>query len=314
MDTKIDPRLDLFEEIDRLRKEMNAVILAHYYQEGDIQDLADHVGDSLALAQAAEKTEKSVIVFAGVHFMAETAKILNPNKLVLLPSLEAGCSLADGCPGDKFAEFLKQYPDHFVISYINCSAEVKALSGLICTSSNAERMIRSVPEGTPIVFAPDQYLGQWLIKKTGREMVLWPGSCEVHEIFNAKEIAQLKVRHPDAKVAAHPECTESVLELADHIGSTSSILKYVTTSPHETFIIATEAGIIHQMKKLAPEKTFIPGPADSGCSCNECPYMKKNTLENLYLCMKNRRPEIILDEELREKALLPIERMLELSA
>jgi quinolinate synthase len=313
-DTGIDPRLDLFEEIDRLRKELNAVILAHYYQEGDIQDLADHVGDSLALAQAAATTDKSVIVFAGVHFMAETAKILNPDKLVLLPSLEAGCSLADGCPTDKFQEFLSRYPNHVVISYINCSAETKALSDIICTSSNAEKIVRSVPEDKPIVFAPDQYLGQWLIKKTGRDMVLWPGSCEVHEIFNAKEIVRLKVRHPGAKVAAHPECTESVLDLADHIGSTSSILKYVTTSPEETFIIATEAGIIHQMKKLAPEKTFIPGPADSGCSCNECPYMKKNTLELLYLCMKNRTPQITVPEDIRKKALVPIQRMLEISA
>ena len=312
-ETQIDPNLDLFEEIDRLREELNAVILAHYYQDGEIQDLADHVGDSLALAQEAAKTRKPVIVFAGVHFMAETAKILNPEKLVLLPSLEAGCSLADGCPGEAFREFLKRYPDHTVISYINCSADVKALSDVICTSSNAERIVRSVPEDRKIVFAPDQHLGRWLIRKTGRDMVLWPGSCQVHEIFNERELVKLKVRYPDAKVAAHPECTESVLEMADHVGSTSSLLKYVTTSPHDAFIILTEAGIIHQMKKAAPEKTFIPGPGGAGCSCNECPHMKQNTLERLYLCMKNRAPEIVLAEEIRLRALRPIERMLELS-
>jgi quinolinate synthase len=310
---QIDPGLDLAAEIDRLRKELNAVILAHYYQEGEIQDLADHVGDSLALAQAAAETTKSVIVFAGVHFMAETAKILNPDKQVLLPSLKAGCSLADGCPPDEFRKFLDRHPGHVVVSYINCSAAVKAMSDLICTSSNAEKIIRSIPEDKPIVFAPDQHLGRWLIKKTGREMVLWPGSCEVHEIFSAREIVRLKVRYPEAKVAAHPECPESVLELADHVGSTSSILRYVTTSPDKVFIIATEPGIIHQMKKVAPDKTFIPGPSDSGCSCNECPYMKENTLERLYLCMRNRQPEITVPEEIRVRALRPIQRMLELS-
>ncbi|MFB3910218.1 MAG: quinolinate synthase NadA [Candidatus Eisenbacteria bacterium] len=309
----IDPRLDLHEEIERLRKEKNAVLLAHYYQEGEIQDLADHVGDSLALAQAAARTDASMIAFAGVHFMAETAKILNPARKVVVPDLDAGCSLADGCPPDRFAAFLSRYPDHVVISYINCSAEVKAMSDLICTSSNAEKIVRSVPADRKIVFAPDQHLGRYIIKRTGRDMVLWPGSCEVHELFSAKKIVQLKLRNPGALVVAHPECEESVLRQADHIGSTSSILDYVVKSPASRFIIATEPGILHQMRKLAPGKELIPAPPDTACACNECPYMKRNTLEKLYLCLRDERPEIVVDPEIAARALVPIERMLELS-
>lgn len=314
MEPSIDPGIDLFEEIDRLRREKRAVILAHYYQGGEIQDIADHVGDSLALAQAAAKTDADVIAFAGVMFMAETAKILNPDRLVVVPDTEAGCSLADGCPPDMFAAFLRRYPDHTVISYINCSAAVKAMSDLICTSSNAEKMIRSVPADRPIVFAPDQHLGRYLIRKTGREMVLWPGSCEVHEIFSEKKIVQLKLRNPDAKIVAHPECEESVLRHADHIGSTSSILKFVVEDGGSTYIIATEPGIIHQMKKHAPQKTYIPAPPDSNCACNECPHMKRNTLEKLYLCLRDGTPQVTVDEEIRKLALRPIERMLALSA
>jgi quinolinate synthase len=313
MPAKIDVNLDLFKEIDRLRKEKHAVILAHYYQDGEIQDIADHVGDSLALAQVAAKTDAEMIVFAGVHFMAETAKILNPGRLVVVPDLDAGCSLADGCPADLFGEFLKRYPGRTVISYINCTAAVKAMSDLICTSSNAEKIVRSIPEERGIVFAPDQHLGRYIIRKTGREMALWPGSCEVHELFSEKKIIQLKLRHPEAKIVAHPECEESVLQHADHIGSTSSILKFVIEDPGSAYIIVTEPGIIHQMKKRAPQKTYIEAPPDSSCACNECPYMKKNTLEKLYLCMRDGQPEITLDEELRKRALLPIERMLALS-
>lgn len=313
MNPEIDVRLDLFAEIDRLRKEKRAVILAHYYQDGEIQDIADHVGDSLALAQAASKTDADVIAFAGVMFMAETAKILNPERLVVVPDVLAGCSLADGCPADLFQTFLERYPDHTVISYINCSAEVKAMSDLICTSSNAEKMVHSVPVDRPIVFAPDQHLGRYIIKKTGRSMVLWPGSCEVHEIFSEKKIVQLKLRHPDAKIVAHPECEESVLRHADHIGSTSSILKFVLEDSGKTYIIATEPGIIHQMTKHAPEKTFIPAPPDSSCACNECPHMKRNTIEKLYLCLRDGRPQVTLDEEIRKRALVPIQKMLDLS-
>jgi quinolinate synthase len=314
MTPEIDVRLDLFAEIDRLRKEKKAVILAHYYQDGEIQDIADHVGDSLALAQEAAKTDAEVIAFAGVNFMAETAKILNPDRAVVVPDLLAGCSLADGCPPDLFGAFLTRYPDHAVVSYINCSAAVKAMSDLICTSSNAEKMIRSIPENREIVFAPDQHLGRYLIKKTGRPMVLWPGSCEVHEIFSERKIVQLKLRHPEAKIVAHPECEEAVLRHADHIGSTSSILSFVLKDPGTTYIIATEPGIIHQMRKHAPEKTYIPAPPDTSCACNECPHMKRNTLEKLYLCLRDGRPRIEVEEEIRVKALVPIQRMLELSA
>ncbi len=313
MGTMVDLDIDYAKEIDGLKKRLNAVILAHYYQESEIQDVADFIGDSLQLAQEAAKTGADVIVFAGVHFMAEVAKILNPSKQVLLPDLQAGCSLAEGCPADQFALFKAKYPDHLVISYINCSAAVKALSDIICTSSNAEKIIRQIPLEQKIIFAPDQNLGRYLIRKTGREMVLWPGTCQVHVIFSEKKIVQLKVRHPEALVLAHPECEESILKLADHIGSTTSILKFAIASPAKEFIIATEPGIIHQMEKMAPQKTFIPAPPDSGCACNECPHMKLNTMEKLYLAMKNRAPEIAMDEELRVRALKPIQRMMEMS-
>lgn len=313
MSSSIITELDYAQEIAALKKEMNAVVLAHYYQESEIQDVADFIGDSLQLAQEAAKTGDDVIVFAGVHFMAEVAKILNPGKLVLLPDLDAGCSLAEGCPANQFAWFKRKYPDHVVISYINCSAEVKALSDIICTSSNAEKIIRQIPLNQKIIFAPDQNLGHFLVRKTGREMVLWPGTCQVHAVFSEKKIIRLKVQHPAALVLAHPECEESVLKLADHIGSTTSILKYAISSPAKEFIIATEPGIIHQMQKAAPDKVFIPAPPDSGCACNECPHMKLNTMEKVYLAMKNRQPEIRMEESLRLRALQPIQRMLEMS-
>ncbi len=309
----IDPALDLFGEIARLRKEMNAVILAHYYQESEIQDLADFVGDSLELARKAASTTADVIVFAGVHFMAETAKILNPDKLVVVPDMEAGCSLADSCPPDQFKAFREAHPDHFAITYINCSSGVKALSDLICTSSNAEKLIRQIPESTPILFSPDKNLGAYIAKKTGRPMLLWQGTCQVHEIFSEKRIVQLKVAHPGALVLAHPECQESVLNHADFIGSTSGILNYVRQSTNKEFIIVTEPGIIHQMEKSCPDKTFIPAPPDNECACNVCPHMKLNTLEKLYLCMVNRAPEIKLPEDIRLRALKPIQKMLEMS-
>lgn len=306
--------MDLFAEIARLKREMNAVILAHYYQEPDIQDIADVIGDSLALSQAAAKADASVIVFCGVHFMAETAKILNPEKLVLLPDLAAGCSLSDSCPAPEFGAFVRAHPGHTVITYINSSAAVKALSDIICTSSNAERIVRRIPADRPILFAPDQHLGRYVIKQTGRDMVLWPGACSVHITFSERRLIRLKAEHPDALVLAHPECEERVLRLADHIGSTTSILKFATSSPARSFIVVTEAGIIHQMKKACPDKEFIPAPPDSGCSCNECPYMRLNTIEKVYLCMRDRRPAISLDEDLRVQCLVPLQRMLEMSA
>jgi len=312
--TPVQADLDLFAEIAELKKKLNAVLLAHYYQEPDIQDVADTIGDSLQLAQQAKKTAADVIVFAGVHFMAETAKILNPEKLVLVPDLDAGCSLSESCPPDRFKAFIDAHPGHVVISYINCSAAVKALSDMICTSSNAEAVIRSVPPGKPIIFGPDQNLGRFLARKTGRSMVLWPGACVVHDIFSEKKMVQLKVRYPDARIVAHPECTERVLALADFVGSTSALLKHVTESPERTFIIATEPGIIHQMQKKRPDKVFIPAPPDSGCACNECPHMKLNTLEKVYLCMRDRRPEVTVEEPIRSRALVAIERMLEISA
>ena len=305
--------LDLEQEIGRLKREMNAVILAHYYQDSDIQDLADFVGDSLQLSQKAATTSADVIVFAGVRFMAETAKILSPNKLVLLPDLNAGCSLADGCPADLFQQFRERYSDHIVISYINCSAAVKALSDIICTSSNAEKIIRQIPPEQPILFAPDQHLGRYLMKKTGRELRLWQGSCIVHELFSERSLVQLKERHPHAVVLAHPECTEAVLRRADYVGSTTGILNYAKQSAATEFIVATESGIIHQMEKACPEKIFISAPGEGGCACSECPYMKLNTMEKLYLCMRDRKPEITLDEELRVRAFRPIARMLEMS-
>ena len=312
--TPLEPGLDLFAGIDRLRREMNAVILAHYYQEPDIQDVADFIGDSLALAQHAAETRADVIVFAGVHFMAETAKILNPDKLVLLPDLTAGCSLADGCPPDEFARFLAGYPDHKVISYINCSAATKAMSDVICTSSNALKIVQSFPADQPLVFAPDRFLGDWVRRTLGRDMVLWPGSCEVHEMFSEKRLVELKLAHPDAVTAAHPECPEGVLQHADFIGSTTAILKFAGTTPAREIIVVTEAGILHQMAKDNPDKILIPAPgADESCSCNECPYMKKNTLEKLYLCLRDRTPEIVVDPVVSARALVPINRMLELS-
>ncbi len=306
--------LQLEDEILRLKKELNAVILAHYYQESEIQDLADVVGDSLELSRKAAATKADVIVFAGVHFMAETAKILNPQKTVLLPDLAAGCSLAEGCPADQFKEFIDQHPGHIVISYINCSAEVKALSDIICTSSNAETIIRNIPASTPIIFAPDRNLGRYLIKKTGREMVLWQGTCIVHETFSERKLFGLKAEHPNALLIAHPECEEGVLGMADFVGSTSGLLRYVQSSPANEFIVATEAGILHQMIKACPAKTFIAAPPEENCACNLCPYMKLNTMEKLYLCMKTRSPEILLSDSLIERAARPIQRMLEMSA
>jgi quinolinate synthase len=305
--------IDLEEEIQRLKKDLHAVVLAHYYQESEIQDVADLIGDSLQLSQHAAKTNADVIVFAGVHFMAETAKILNPSKQVLVPDLKAGCSLAEGCPPHLFKRFREKYPDHIVMSYINCSAEIKAMSDIICTSSNAAKLLSQIPQDQPIIFAPDQNLGRYLNRKTGRNMILWSGICIVHEMFSERKLIQLKVRHPGAKVLAHPECEQRVLQHADYIGSTSGILNYVKQSSDGEFIIATEPGIIHQMEKACPNKTFIPAPPEGDCACNECPYMKLNTLEKLYLCMKNRAPEITLDEGLRLRALRPIQRMLEMS-
>ncbi|MEP7253717.1 MAG: quinolinate synthase NadA [Ginsengibacter sp.] len=313
LDLDIDVNLDLFAEIERLKKEKNAIILAHYYQEPDIQDVADFIGDSLGLAQKAQSTNADIIVFAGVHFMAETAKILNPDKKVLLPDLKAGCSLSDSAPPALFKKFRDKYPDHIVITYINCSAGMKALSDIICTSSNAQAIIESLPKEQKIIFAPDRNLGAYLNKKTGKDMVLWNGACIVHEIFSLEKITRLKVRHPKAKVIAHPECEEPVLRIADFIGSTTSLLKYTIDSDAEEFIVATETGILHQMQKQSPGKTFIPAPPDNMCACNDCPYMKLNTLEKLYLCMEYEEPQIIMDKRLLEASKKPIMRMLEIS-
>ncbi len=313
LDVEIDVTIDLFAEIERLKKEKNAIILAHYYQEPDIQDVADFIGDSLGLAQAAEKTEADIIVFAGVHFMAETAKILNPGKKVLLPDLKAGCSLSDSAPTALFKMFKEKHPDHLVITYINCSAGMKALSDIICTSSNAEKIIESLPKEQKIIFAPDKNLGAYLNKKTGRNMVLWNGACMVHEIFSLEKITKLKIRHPFAKVIAHPECEDAVLAVADFVGSTTGLLKYSQQSSSKEFIVVTETGILHQMQKSSPEKTFIPAPPNNSCACNDCPHMKLNTLEKLYLCMEYEQPEITMAEELRVAAKKPIERMLEIS-
>ncbi|MBW4521266.1 MAG: quinolinate synthase NadA [Scytolyngbya sp. HA4215-MV1] len=305
---------DLFAAIAQLKRELNAVILAHYYQEPDIQDIADYIGDSLGLSQQAASTQAEVIVFAGVHFMAETAKILNPDKLVLLPDLEAGCSLADSCPPAEFAKFKAAYPDHLVISYINCTAEIKAMSDIICTSSNAVQLVRQVPENQPIIFAPDRNLGRYVIQQTGREMVLWQGSCMVHETFSEKKMVQLQIQHPDAEAIAHPECEPAILRHASYIGSTTALLNYIQQSQKTAFIVATEPGIIHQMQKVAPHKHFIPAPPLNNCACNECPHMRLNTLEKLYLAMKNRTPEITLPEGIQAAALRPIQRMLAMSA
>ncbi|MDJ1181865.1 quinolinate synthase NadA [Roseofilum casamattae] len=305
---------DLFEAISLLKKELNAIILAHYYQDPDIQDIADYIGDSLGLSHKAAETNAETIVFAGVHFMAETAKILNPNKLVLLPDLDAGCSLADSCPADAFAAFKAKHPDHLVVSYINCTAEIKAMSDIICTSSNAVDLVNQISNDQPIIFAPDRNLGRYVMEQTGRDMLLWDGSCIVHETFSEKKIVQLKVRHPEAEVIAHPECEPSVLRHADHIGSTTALLKYAQASNKQAFIVATEPGIIHQMQKSAPEKEFIPAPPVQNCACNECPHMRLNTLEKLYLAMRNQTPEITLPPEIQVAALRPIQRMLQMSA
>lgn len=313
LDIDIDVSIDLFAEIEKLKKKKNAIILAHYYQEPDIQDVADFIGDSLGLAQQAEKTDADIIVFAGVHFMAETAKILNPAKKVLLPDLKAGCSLSDSAPPALFKLFKDKHPDHLVITYINCSAGMKALSDIICTSSNAEKIIDSLPKEQKIIFAPDKNLGAYLNKKTGRNMVLWNGACMVHEIFSLEKITKLKIRHPQAKVIAHPECEDAVLAVADYVGSTTGLLKYSQESSSNEFIVVTETGILHQMQKSSPNKTFIPAPPNNSCACNDCPHMKLNTLEKLYLCMEYEQPEIMMEEELRLAARKPIERMLEIS-
>jgi quinolinate synthase len=308
------PAWKLEEEILKLKQQRNAVLLAHYYQESEIQDLADHVGDSLGLARAAQKTTADVIVFAGVHFMAEVAKILNPDRVVVLPDLAAGCSLADGCPPEQFKHFLGKHPGHYVVSYINCSAAVKAMSDVICTSSNAVRIVEQIPREQPIVFAPDQHLGRFVMKQTGREMVLWPGSCIVHETFSEKKIIELLVRHPGAELIAHPECEEPILRHAKFVGSTTALLKYAVSSPTETLIVATEEGILHAMRRDAPHKTLIPAPPeDESCACNQCPHMRRNTMEKLYLCLRDLEPRLELDEELRLAAKRPIDRMLELS-
>jgi quinolinate synthase len=309
----IDPTLDLTEEIRRLKKRKNVVLLAHYYQEEDIQDVADFVGDSLDLSRKAQQSDAAIIAFAGVRFMAETAKILNPGRKVVLPDYEAGCSLESSCPPEAFRAWREKHPGAVSLTYINCSAAVKALSDIIVTSSNAEKILRSVPPDKEILFAPDRHLGAFLSKKTGRKMILWPGTCIVHEHFSEREIIKLKAKHPEAKLAAHPECPEAILRYADHVGSTRSILTYVTTAPGKVFLIATEEGILHQMKKLAPDRDYIPVPPDNGCRCNECPFMKLNTLEKLYLCIRDERPEIVLPPDLLEAAGRPLLRMLELS-
>ena len=313
LNLEVDPTLDLVAEINRLKKEKNAIILSHYYQEPEIQDIADYIGDSLGLSQQAEKTEADIIVFAGVHFMAETAKMLNPYKKVLLPDLKAGCSLADSCPPHLFRKFKEKYPEHVVISYINCTAELKTLTDICCTSSNAQAIIDSVPEDKSIIFAPDRNLGAYLKKKTGRDLLLWNGSCMVHEIFSNEKITKLMERHPEAKLIAHPECEAHLLEKAHFIGSTSGLLRFYHESAAQMFIVATESGIIHQMQLKNPEKTFIPAPPNNTCACNDCPYMKLNTMEKLYLCMKHELPEIILEDWIVEQGRTCIDRMLDIS-
>lgn len=314
LDIDLDPTMDLHEAIQQLKKEKNAILLAHYYQESEIQDIADYIGDSLGLAQKAASTDADIIVFAGVHFMAETAKMLNPGKKVLLPDLKAGCSLADSCPAPLFKKFKEKYPDHTVVSYINCTADLKTMTDVCCTSTNAEAIIESIPKDQPIIFAPDKNLGAYLQKKTGRDMILWNGACMVHEIFSKEKIVKLQNRHPEAKLIAHPECEAHLLEIADHVGSTSSLLRYTKESPHTEFIVATEAGIIHQMEKASPNKTFYPAPPNNTCACNECPHMRRNTMEKLYLCMKYELPEIHLSERVIKEGRLCIDRMLDISA
>ncbi len=314
LDVSLDYSLDLFKEINILKKEKNAVILAHYYQDADIQDVADYIGDSLGLAQQVAKTNADIIVFAGVHFMAETAKILNPIKKVLLPDLKAGCSLADSCPSDSFLKLKEKHKDAIVISYINCTAEIKALTDIVCTSSNAVQIVESIPKEQKIIFAPDKNLGAYINKKTGRNMILWDGACMVHEIFSLKKINELINKHKKAQLIAHPECEYNILEIADFIGSTTALLNYTKKSDVNEFIVATESGIIHQMQKSSPNKTFIPAPPNNSCACNDCPHMKLNTLEKLYICLKYETPVLEMDETLRKKAETPIKRMLEISA
>lgn len=314
LDLSVDPTLDLSQEIARLKKEKNAVILAHYYQESEIQDVADYIGDSLGLAQKAEKTDAEIIVFAGVHFMAETAKILNPHKKVLLPDLKAGCSLSDSCPPPLFEKFRNEHPDHKVISYINCSAGIKALSDVICTSSNASFIVESFKRDQPLIFAPDKNLGAYINKVTGRDMLLWNGACMVHEIFSLEKIRRLKLDNPTSKLIVHPECEDEVLQIADYIGSTTQLLQYTAKDDCMSFIVATETGILHQMRLSSPYKEFIPAPPDNACACNDCPHMKLNTLEKLYLCMEHESPEIQMDGYLLSKARIPIERMLDISS
>lgn len=309
----LNPSLNLFTEIEKLKKDKNAIILAHYYQEGDIQDIADFVGDSLALSQKAASTDADIIVFAGVQFMAETAKILSPEKKVLLPDLKAGCSLADSCKPNDFKKFKELHPDHIVISYVNCSAEIKALTDIVCTSTNAIQIVESLPKEQKIIFGPDKNLGAYVRKKTGRNLVLWDGACMVHEIFSLQKITALKLKHPNAELIAHPECEEELLNHASYIGSTAGLLNYTKASKTKEFIVATESGIIHQMQKSSPDKIFIPAPPANNCACNDCPYMKLNTLEKLYLCMKYELPEIKLDDKLIEEAKRPIVKMLEIS-
>ncbi len=313
LDIDVDPTLDLVEEINKLKKEKNAIILAHYYQEKEIQDIADYIGDSLGLSQKAAETEADIIVFAGVHFMAETAKMLNPQKKVLLPDLKAGCSLADSCPPHIFRKFKEKYPDHVVVSYINCTAELKTLTDICCTSSNAKYVIESVPEDKGIIFAPDRNLGAYLEKVTGRDLVLWNGSCMVHEIFSHEKITKLMMRHPEAVFIAHPECEAHLLEKAQFIGSTSQMIRYTEESDATEFIVATESGIIHEMQRRSPSKTFIPAPPNNTCACNDCPHMKRNTMEKLYLAMKHELPEILLEDWVIEQGTACIDRMLEIS-
>ena len=302
----------MFDTIQELKEKHNAVILAHYYQKPEIQDIADFVGDSLELSRKAAGTDADVILFCGVHFMAETAKIVNPEKKVIIPDMDAGCSLADSAPAKKFKEWVSQHPNHIVISYINCSAEVKALSDIICTSANAKKVVESIPKDKKILFAPDKFLGKYVMKETGRNMVLWDGSCQVHEIFSERELVRLKVKHEDAKVLAHPECEESILIHADFIGSTSALIKNVNDTKDGKYIIATEPGVIHQMQKQNPEKKFIPLPANNGCACNECPHMRLNTTEKIIDVLSHLKNEIIIDESIRERALKPLNRMLEI--
>lgn len=313
LDLEVDPMLDLEAEITRLKKEKNAIILAHYYQESEIQDIADYIGDSLGLSQQAATTDADMIVFAGVHFMAETAKMLSPSKKVLLPDLKAGCSLADSCPPHLFKKFKDQHPNAVVVSYINCTAELKTLTDICCTSTNAVHVIESIPRDKEIIFAPDRNLGAYLQKKTGRDLILWNGSCMVHEVFSHEKITKLKIRHPEAKIIAHPECEAHLLEQADFIGSTSGLLRYTQESNAKEFIVATEVGIIHQMELRSPDKLFIPAPPNNKCACNECPHMKRNTLEKLYLCMEHEQPEIILEDWVIEQGVASIDRMLEIS-